>query len=151
MEDVKTKHCTIQTNSLTMKDTLDIDSEFPTYSHSTTTATPTLQPVQLRSSQFSPFLSRFSFKTDKEVEEAKQLATPHNTARNTSWAVKVWKDWTDSFPGQLSEWPTHLYLAMPQQMNYWLCKFVLEGRKANGDHYPPNTLYSICCGLLRYV
>ncbi len=23
--------------------------------------------------------------------------------------------------------------------------------KANGDEYPPNSLYSICCGMMRYI
>ena len=69
--------------------------------------------------------------------------------------MKVWNDWTacrrNACPGRIGEWPIHLYLAQPQQMNYWLCKFVLETRKANGEFYPPNTLYSLCCGLLRYI
>ena len=50
----------------------------------------------------------------------------------------------------LTEWPVHLYIAQPQELNYWLSKFVLEVRKENGEPYPPNTLYSICAGLLRY-
>ena len=96
-----------------------------------------------------------SLKSDEEVEEARKLATPKNTEKNTAWAVKVWKDWAlsrqKSCPGQQSEWPVHLYLATPELLNYWLSKFVLEARTKNGDYYPPNTLYSICCGLLRYV
>ena len=27
----------------------------------------------------------------------------------------------------------------------------MESRKRNGDHYPPKTLYAICCGLQRYI
>ena len=96
-----------------------------------------------------------SLKSDEEVEEARKLATPKNTEKNTAWAVKVWKDWAlsrqKSCPGQQSEWPVHLYLATPELLNYWLSKFVLEARTKNGDYHPPNTLYSICCGLLRYV
>ena len=45
----------------------------------------------------------------------------------------------------------HLYIANNQQLDYWLSKFVLETRRSDGEHYPPNTLYSICCGLLRYL
>ena len=43
----------------------------------------------------------------------------------------------------------HLYLAQPDQLKYWLSKFVLEARKEYGESYPPNTLHSIYCGLLR--
>ena len=122
----------------------------------------TTQPLPSTSSQphppaaeLQPHPTRFGLKTDKEVEEAKKLAVPKNTERNTTWAVNVWKEWTlnrqKCFPGQSREWPVHLYLAQPQQLDYWLSKFVLETRKENGEHYPPNMLYSICCGLLRYV
>ena len=45
----------------------------------------------------------------------------------------------------------HLYLANNQQLDYWLSKFLLEIRKKNGEHYPPKTMYSICCGLQRYI
>ena len=44
-----------------------------------------------------------------------------------------------------------LYLAQPDKLNYCLSKFVLEARKENGENYPPSKIYSICCGLLRYV
>ncbi len=35
--------------------------------------------------------------------------------------------------------------------NYWLCRFVLEARRKDGSVYPPNTLYQLCCGVLRFV
>ena len=33
----------------------------------------------------------------------------------------------------------------------WLSKFILEVRRRDGKPYPPQTLYSIICGLMRYV
>ena len=30
-------------------------------------------------------------------------------------------------------------------------KFVLEIRCEDGKEYPPNTLYKICCGIMRYI
>ena len=36
---------------------------------------------------------------------------------------------------------------VPEAMNFWLCRFVVEARKRDGSDYPPNTLYQICCGL----
>ena len=36
-------------------------------------------------------------------------------------------------------------------MDRWLCKFILEIRRQDGKEYPPNTLYSIACGILRHV
>ena len=47
--------------------------------------------------------------------------------------------------------PPHIMLCSPPQLSYWLSRFVLEVRRQDGEHYPPQTLYSMCCGLLRYV
>ena len=99
--------------------------------------------------------SRFqALKTDEDVEEAKKKAIPKNTEKNTSWAVNVWKQWSAhrrQVCPSYSDWPTHLMIAVPSELNYWLSKFVLETRKANGDHYPPDTLHIICSGLQRFI
>ena len=34
-------------------------------------------------------------------------------------------------------------------IDFWLQRFVLEVQKRNGDHYCPDSLYQICCGLQR--
>ena len=119
--------------------------------------------IQLKSSDYGQKLkllpsrnTRFNIlKTNEEVEESKKLATPKYTEKNTTWAIKVWKNWSiscqKSCSGQTREWPVHLDLAQPDQLNYQLSKSVLEARKENGESYPSNTLYSICCGLLWYV
>ena len=36
-------------------------------------------------------------------------------------------------------------------MNFWLAKFVLEVRRKDGKPYCPETLYQICCGLVRLL
>ena len=36
-------------------------------------------------------------------------------------------------------------------MNFWLCKFVIEVRRKDKTLYAPDTLYQICCGLLRLL
>ena len=72
------------------------------------------------------------FKTDSDVEEAKKKAVPKNTDKNTSWAVNIWKQWSAhrrETCTSYSDWPTHLMIAHPTDMNYWLSKFVLETRK----------------------
>ena len=35
------------------------------------------------------------------------------------------------------------------ELNDWLCRFVVEVRRKDGKHYPPNTVHQLCCGLLR--
>ena len=34
-------------------------------------------------------------------------------------------------------------------INHWLQRFVVEVRKGNGEHYCPDSLHQICCGLQR--
>ena len=36
-----------------------------------------------------------------------------------------------------------------ESIAFWIPRFVVEARKENGDHYPPQSLYALCCGLLR--
>ncbi|CAB3983360.1 Hypothetical predicted protein [Paramuricea clavata] len=41
---------------------------------------------------------------------------------------------------------------MPAEtLNFWLAKFVMEVCKEDGECYPPQTLYSICCGIQRHL
>ncbi|MCG8625945.1 MAG: hypothetical protein MJE68_28605 [Proteobacteria bacterium] len=89
-------------------------------------------------------------KTDADLEEAKKKAVPKNTNKNTNWAVNIWKQWSSHRPvcTSCNDWPTHLFNTQPTELNYWLSKFVLEIRKANGEQYPPDALYSVCTGLL---
>ena len=57
------------------------------------TTTPTLQSTSMQLQPLPSCSTRFNcLKTDEEVEAAKKLATPKNTEKNTTWAVKVWKD-----------------------------------------------------------
>ena len=34
-------------------------------------------------------------------------------------------------------------------MNFWFCRFVAEAKCVDGQPYPPNMLYQICCALLQ--
>lgn len=50
----------------------------------------------------------------------------------------------------------HLWAPALSDMNaptlsYWLERFVLEARKANGEEYQPNSLHHIVCGVMRYL
>ena len=110
---------------------------------------------RLDSSASSSSSSRFNeLKTDSDLEEAKASSIPENTRKNTSWAVNVWKAWSAhrrKTCSSVTEWPIHLFIAQPQDLDYWLSKFVLEAKKESGEPYPPDTLYGICAGLLRYI
>ena len=38
----------------------------------------------------------------------------------------------------------------PEEVNYWLTRFILEVMKEDGTFYPANSLYNMSCGLLRH-
>ena len=64
----------------------------------------------------------------------------------------MWKDWSaNRRQVSPSDWPPHLFICSELELNRWLCKFILEVRHQDGKNYPPNTLYQLCCGILRYV
>ena len=45
---------------------------------------------------------------------------------------------------------TTIFVEMnPVDMQFWLCKFITETRRADGKCYSPNTLHQLICGLLR--
>ena len=93
--------------------------------------------------------SRFhTLTTDDNVEEGKKKAILKNMDKNTSWAVNVWKQWSAhrrQVCASYSDWPTYL-IAAPSELNYWRSKFVLEARKADGEHYS-DTLNVVCSGM----
>ncbi|CAC5402472.1 unnamed protein product [Mytilus coruscus] len=43
-----------------------------------------------------------------------------------------------------------IHMLEAAEMNHWLQRFVIEVRNKKGEEYPPKSLYSIICGLLRY-
>ena len=92
---------------------------------------------------------------DAGVQAARANSVPKNTARCTKWSLKTWKHRSSHRQKQFStnpfKCPVHPLIATKYQLDYWLSKFVVEARRGDAEPYPPNTLYGICCGLLRYV
>ena len=46
---------------------------------------------------------------------------------------------------------TNIVNMMAESLNFWLTKFVQEICKADGQRYPPRSLYSIICGPQRLL
>ena len=92
-------------------------------------------------------------KSDAEVDQLRRQGIPANTLKGTKWAVNVWRDWT-AYRWSVChplDFPPHLYVCSNEELNRWLSKFVVEVRRKDGKPCPPQSLYQICCGLLRYV
>jgi len=94
-------------------------------------------------------------KSQAAFEEAAELGIPEKTRQLTKWAVGVWEAWAKSRNRRLllEEKPFNCSFEKlsVQEMNFWLCRFVLEVRQRDGNPYLPLTLYQLCCGLLRYL
>ena len=107
-------------------------------------------PTKLTSSSHMRFAAPAS---DAELKAARESAVPKNTAKNTSWASNVWREWTRHrcqccHP---MDCPPHILLCTSAQLDYWLSKFILEVRRRDSQPYPPNSLYQLSCGLLRWI
>ena len=86
----------------------------------------------------------------------KKSAFPQNTQKNTAWATTVWVDWTEyrnsGMPDDSEQYRSPLIHQMTKvELAKLLPHFVLNIQNKNGDPYPPNTLYQLCCGLLRQI
>ena len=90
-------------------------------------------------------------KSDAEVDQLRHQGISTNTLKGTKWAVNVWCDWTANHWSVCHplDCPLHLYVCSNEELNHWLSKFVVEVRRKDGKLYPPQSLYQICCGLLR--
>ena len=94
--------------------------------------------------------------SSKEIAELRQSAIPKKTQKSTAWGLKIWRDWAEHRRDNLRDDEERSQDLLPDfvrmtvsNMNFWLCKFVAEARHVDGQPYPPNMLYQICCALLR--
>ena len=84
-----------------------------------------------------------------------ECGVPEKTRNQTKWAVKVWTEWATSRNKKLlsdeTPFSCEIEKLSAQLINFWLCRFVLEIRRRDGERYPPASLYQLCCGLLRHL
>ena len=97
---------------------------------------------------------RFSFvSSSSETDSLKKKITPQNTEKVTQWAVNIFEDWLETRKQSGRSGPPNDILLRNEakEVHDWLCTFVSEVRKSNGDPYCPRSLVSIMCGLSRYI
>ena len=59
-----------------------------------------------------------SFMGDDEVKAIQGSAVPTNSQKSTTWAVKVWRDWSANCRQvSQSNWPLHLYICSEWELN----------------------------------
>ena len=110
------------------------------------------RPKKAKAGSSSHFAAPLS---EVEVAEYSKGPVVPNTAKNTQWAVRVFSVWRTERNKKDSQekCPEDLLEKQPsaERLNYWLSRFVLEARRADGSQYPSTTIYQLLCGLLRHV
>ena len=103
--------------------------------------------------------ARFAAPVDDIQElELRGKAIPGKTKATTEWGIRVWNEWASSRPiadpssdAEARAAPTTPLLEMaPNDLAYWMGKFILEVRKKDGEEYPPKSLYALICCFKRF-
>ena len=94
------------------------------------------------------------FKVSSRQEEIDMITkgyVPMNTQRSTAWSMKVFQEWKYSrSTDDDGECPSDLFeVGDPDNLNFWVPRFINEVRRADGDPYPPRTIHQLLAGLQR--
>ena len=79
-----------------------------------------------------------------------------NAEKSTKWAVNAFTAWVcerNKTRATYSEQCREHFLSnkpTAEELNLWLCRFMLEVRKRDGTH-PAKSLYQIVCGFYRHA
>ena len=94
-------------------------------------------------------------KSQKDIKRSMEFRVPEKTRNQTNWAIKVWSEWAISRNRNLlpdeAPFNCEIETLSAQLINFWLCRFVLEIRRRDGERYPPASLYQLCCGILHHL
>ena len=107
-------------------------------------------------------------KTALEELDNIEQAVASGTKYNTRWAYNIFEEWQSSRRNKVAVDDStalgfddltsvqdldsvKLEAFSIESLNFWLSKFVQEVAKKNGERYPPRSIYSIVCGINRYL
>ncbi len=87
-----------------------------------------------------------------DLENAMKGVQPQNTSKNNEWALKNFTQWSTSRSIKVPDNPVPEDILTTHDADLlcdWLSRYVLETRQSSGEPYPPKSIYSLLCGLLR--
>ena len=102
-------------------------------------------------------MERFKVRSLDEIDEIRKGRIPGNTKRNMKWSARTWDKWSDWRNSlQEGDFPVvpgsrDLGTVSDKNLSTFLSLFVVEVTKENGKPYPPDSLYSLVCGINRHV
>ena len=108
-------------------------------------------PVKKRRLSLSLSKNRFQKVSEEEVLEAEKGFVPSNTRRCNNWAFTNFSLWLANSDDGIDDPDKILLTDDSKLLCSYLCRYVMETRKENGEQYPPRTLFQLMCGLLRYM
>ena len=114
----------------------------------------TMEPTSAASNTSNPSKAIRKFAqpvSSEDIAKTMQSAIPKKTQRDTKYCYTLWEDWVLHRAKSTGEVIPSLRNITAEELQRWLCAFVLEVRKKNGNVFVPNTLHHICCGIMRYV
>ena len=105
---------------------------------------------------FQPTEKKKRFTDPVSEEQISSYAKDVITHKSTKWAVNAFTAWVcerNKTATYSEQCPKDLLSNKPttEELNLWLCRFMLEARKGDGTQYPAKSLYQILCGLYRHA
>ena len=98
---------------------------------------------------------RFDFNiTSDDLSKFMEGSTPANTEKSTIWAMRNFEEWRRArnlkFPNDTC--PEDIFVESDKSKTCeWLCRFISETRKSDGEEYTPRSLYLILAGIQRHI
>ena len=91
--------------------------------------------------------------TTTELTSMTKPLVPKNTQKNIVWALRNFSEWREKRSSD-EKCRSDLLDSPPldvAELNHWLCLYVLETRRSDGNKYPVSTLYALLSGILRHM
>ena len=110
--------------------------------------------IEGEDSKNAPVAEWFQFNCNAvELQKFKEGDCPKNTAKNNEWALRNFHTWRvarNEQHGSDDQCPEDVFDDKSKACN-WLCKFVCETRRADGQEYTPDSLYLLLNRLQRCI
>ena len=107
--------------------------------------------IEGKDSGNAPVAERLQFDCSAdELQKFKEGNCPKNTAKNNEWALRnfhAWRVARNEQHGPDYQCPEDVFDDESKAACDWLCKFVCETRRADGQEYTSHSLYLLLNGL----
>ena len=87
----------------------------------------------------------------ENIEQVIWNSIPESIKRDTKCCISMWDKWIVNRVKAAGTVIPYLNDIILTELQHWLCYFILQLQKKSGTQFFPNSLYHICCGLMRYI